>query len=347
MHLLVHLAFYFLLCFYWKKPISECLFSFSWIWWYTQKDRETSWHPACSRQCSDGSNPLFVSIGIKNQWRHNDFTDVGARSNDLCLTLLPYRPCPKHLALRCSSCFTFGTSTVCFVTVWFASLDSCQVPISSERMLSLSARVNKCVQPKASAAREKWRMLSWWQKWPYCQKSEESFPGYSSLQIHWSNCNPQIKTQGVIYWLFCFGDWALESKNAAPRGATQGLEEVGCIFFHLKLREVNSWWKWGGDWWLWKLQGPLPMWDSFGTNSELQAWPCPLWPVSNLNPDLGRTTLLLGEEQLREWGRNLSGDQVKIILFSRRRQAVSLWKLDVLLVRWYSWCSNLMVLRQH
>lgn len=252
----------------------------------------------CSRLYSYGSNPLQVSTSIKNQWECNDFTDVGARSNNLCPHTPALRAMSRAHGIALPPLLHLWHQH--FVTVRFVSLDSCRVPISSARMLSLRAGVNKRVQPNPGAAREKWQMLSWWQKWPHCQKSEESFPGYSSLQIHWSNFNPQIKTLGVIYWLFCFGDWALESKNAAPRGATQGLEEVGCIFFHLKLGEVNSLWKWGGDWWLWKLQGPLPMWDSFGTDSQLQAWPCPPWPVSNLNPDLGRTTLLLGQEQFRE-----------------------------------------------
>lgn len=130
-------------------------------------------------------------VSIKNRGRHNVITDVEASSNICC----PHSCLPGHVqsTWHSPSCFTLGTSIVHFAAMWFMSLDPCWVPIPSARMLSLCARANKHLQPNPSEAREKWEMLSWWQKQLHCQKREEWFPDYSSLQIHWFNFNPQIK----------------------------------------------------------------------------------------------------------------------------------------------------------
>lgn len=310
-----------------KTTISEYLLSFDWtlVMCTDHNNQETSQHNMCSRLYFYRSNPLPALTSTPVPKKCNGFTYLGASSNTLFLPLLPYRPYPEHVIVL-NLLFHLGhehSMLHYYTSCWPWLLSGA---VSPARMLSPyvpSVHVNKHMQPNCSASRGKWQTLSLWHKWPHCQKSEESFAGYSSLQIHcWSNFNSQIKMLRVIYWLFSFSDWPLESKNAALGGLTQGLEELGCIFFHLKLEEVNSWWKWGGDWWLWKLQGLLPTWDSFGTASQLWVWPCPLWLDSNLSSDLGKTTLLLAEAQIREWGKKLSRDQVKIILFHRRGHSV-------------------------
>lgn len=230
--------------------------------------------------------------------------------------------------------------------MWFMSLDPCWVPIPSGRMLSLCARANKHLQPNPSAAREKQEMLSWWQKQPHCQKWEESFPDYSSLQIHWFNFNPQIKQWEWYIGYSVFGDWVLESRNAALQGRTQGLEEVGCIFFHFKLGEVNSWWK-CGDWWLWKLQALLLCGTALAQTVSFK-------PDLAL-PDLSVTSTLTLEGPSFSLGKNSLGNRGKMWIMIRSRlfyfpgedRLWSIQKLDILLMLWYSRSRNLVVLTQH